>query len=182
MKPFKFGIIIGRFQLFHKGHENIINYGIELCDKLVIYIGSSQESNTAKNPFSYEYRKKVIEMIYGDKVIIKPLPDIGLGNNSSWGKYVLETAKRDFGEYPDLSISGKENRRQSWFDNLGVNISELLIAKEDIQVSSTYLKDRILNNDFEAWAEYTNSNIYCLYNEMRNIYLNSIYNQSTNSI
>ena len=32
------------------------------------------------NPFSYEFREIIIKEIYGDKVIIRPLPDLGVGN------------------------------------------------------------------------------------------------------
>lgn len=46
MSIFKTGIIVGRFQHIHKGHEKLINIGLELSDKLLIFIGSANESNT----------------------------------------------------------------------------------------------------------------------------------------
>ena len=52
-KPYKLGVLVGRFQTFHTGHEEIIRKAIELCEQVWIFVGSSQESGTLKNPFSY---------------------------------------------------------------------------------------------------------------------------------
>ena len=49
MKPYKLGITVGRFQTFHKGHQVMIDKAIELCDKVGVFVGSSQESGTNKN-------------------------------------------------------------------------------------------------------------------------------------
>ena len=182
MKPFKLGIVVGRFQIFHAGHQKLIDYGLELCDKLVIYIGSSQESNTEKNPFDYEFRKKVIETIYKDKVEIRPLPDAGLGNNNSWGKYILDTVKNDFGEYPDLAISGTEDRRKSWFEDTGVSVSELIISKNDIPVSSTKIKEYLLNNDFYEYMVFVDSRLWQYMPTIKRKYREVLNNSTTESI
>lgn len=182
-KPFKLGIVVGRFQIVHKGHEEIIGRGIELCDKFVVYIGSSQESNTEKNPYTFEFRKKVLEKIYGDKIIIKPLPDCGLGNNNYWGKYVLQNVMNDFGSYPDLIVSGNEARRQSWFNGEDmVAISELIVSKSKIMTSSSDLKEYMFNNDKELWQFFTNPKIHNMYEEMRKLYLSCRTNTQTRSI
>ena len=43
MKKYKLGMILGRFQIFHKGHESIINKALELCDEVIILIGSADK-------------------------------------------------------------------------------------------------------------------------------------------
>ena len=73
MKSYKLGITIGRFQTFHKGHQVMIDKAIELCEKVGVFIGSSQESGTNKNPFSYEMRESILKKIYGDRISIYPL-------------------------------------------------------------------------------------------------------------
>ena len=50
MKPYNSGIIVGRFQTFHNGHKDMIDRAVELCEEVGIFIGSSQESGTFKNP------------------------------------------------------------------------------------------------------------------------------------
>lgn len=182
-KAFKLGIVVGRFQLLHKGHEYIINRGLELCDKFVVYVGSSQESDTEKNPFNYEFRATVLREIYGDRIEIRPIPDRGLGNNSSWGKYVLTTVMNDFGDYPDLIVTGNEGRRQSWFNDVDMpNVSELILNKSNVLTSSSDLKKYLTIDDREMFETFTNPKIHKLYDVMRSHYLKVADKTETRSI
>lgn len=52
MKVYDTGLICGRFQTFHKGHERLVDTGLLLCDRLLILIGSAQECGTERNPFN----------------------------------------------------------------------------------------------------------------------------------
>ena len=81
-KPYKFGILVGRFQTIHAGHEFMVNKAVSLCDNVGLFVGSSQESRTFKNPFTYEERCDMLKTVFGDSVLVYPLPDIGVGNNS----------------------------------------------------------------------------------------------------
>jgi bifunctional NMN adenylyltransferase/nudix hydrolase len=66
MKPYDVGLVCGRFQTFHLGHEKLIETGLKLCDRLLIFIGSSQECGTERNPLNINTRTKMIKAIYGD--------------------------------------------------------------------------------------------------------------------
>ena len=46
------GLFIGRFQPFHKGHFEVIREMASQVDKLIICIGSAQESHTYEDPFT----------------------------------------------------------------------------------------------------------------------------------
>ena len=112
-KAFKLGIVVGRFQTFHTGHLDMIDKACAVCDRVGIFVGSSQESGTLKNPFTFEARRAMLQKVFGSRVQIYPLPDIGVGNNAKWGDYVLQNVRRRFGRAPDLLVSGKEDRRQN---------------------------------------------------------------------
>ncbi len=92
-KAFSLGILVGRFQMIHAGHQQMIQTALNTCDEVGIFVGSSQESGTEKNPFTYELREKLLRTLFGDKVHIYPLPDIGVGNNGTWGDYVLQNVE-----------------------------------------------------------------------------------------
>ena len=51
-KPFSLGILVGRFQTIHAGHELMIETALSLCKQVGIFVGSSQEAGPAQNPFS----------------------------------------------------------------------------------------------------------------------------------
>ncbi len=181
-KPYELGIIVGRFQTFHTGHEQIVGKAIELCESVGLFVGSSQESGTLKNPFSYETRKRILDTIFGDSVKIFPLPDIGVGNNGAWGEYVLKNVKDRFQRSPDLLVSGKEERRVSWFDGIeGVSVSELYVPKT-IDISATKMREFFINDEFEEWKNYTNSKLWSEYSTLRAEVLNSKDNLFTDSM
>lgn len=90
----KTALFIGRFQPFHLGHLKVIKWILEIYDKIIIVIGSSQESNTDKNPFTAEERKEMInntlkvENIENYEII--GIPDVN--DDDTWVKTVLEKA------------------------------------------------------------------------------------------
>lgn len=181
-KPFSLGILVGRFQVVHAGHEQMIQTAVSLCDRVGLFIGSSQESGTSKNPFPYELRKKLLTNLFGDRVEIYPLPDIGVGNTTAWGDYVLENVQKRFGRLPDLLVSGKESRRLDWFDSArGVGIAELYIPKT-IEISASRMRAFLLADDRQQWESYVNPKNHCLYPVLRELAMASKDNQQTQSI
>lgn len=181
-KPYKLGILVGRFQTLHSGHADMINRAVELCNSVGVFVGSSNESGTNKNPFSYETRADMLKTVFGDEISVYPLPDIGVGNNSTWGDYVLKNVVERFGELPDLLISGKEGRRVAWFDGAeGASIAELYIPKT-IDISATQMRDFFINNDFDGWKKYTDPRLWGKYEKLRQEVLLSKDNDRTNSI
>ena len=181
-KPFSLGILVGRFQTIHAGHEQMIYTALALCRQGGIFIGSAQEAGTAKNPFSYETRERLLRLLFGQQVRIFPLPDIGVGNNGAWGEYVLENVKARYGTYPDLLVSGKETRRISWFDGVQqVRISELYIPKT-IDISASQMRDFFLHDDRARWQQYTNPALWGQYDALRRLVLESKDNDCTASL
>lgn len=69
-KPFSLGILVGRFQTIHAGHELMIETALSLCKQVGIFVGSAQEAGTAQNPFSYETREKLLRLLFGEQVQI----------------------------------------------------------------------------------------------------------------
>jgi len=181
-KPFRLGILIGRFQTMHVGHEQMINTAIALCDEVGVFIGSAQESGTQKNPFSYEIRKSFFSDIYGDRIKVAPLNDIGVGNNSRWGEYVLKNVEDTFGRLPDLLVSGKEERRLDWFDGItGLQIAELYIPKS-IDISASRMREFFLEGDVDSWKNYTNPLHWGKYDMLRRLVILSQEHTETASL
>lgn len=179
-KPYETGFLLGRFQPVHVGHEDMIGKAVSLCRDVVILIGSSQESGTAANPLSYEQRKALIENIYGKRVKVYPIPDIGVGNVSEWGEYVLDTVKKCCGKTPDLFITGKEERRQSWFEGEnGKAIAELKIPKT-IDISASRLREMLSAGD--EWKEYVNPINVELYESLKDTFVKAESVKRTESI
>lgn len=83
MQRYKKGLVIGRFQPFHKGHLFLINKSLEIADTIVLAIGSAQKSDE-KNPFGLEARKKMLaEVVENESLASKVLGIIPLYDNPS---------------------------------------------------------------------------------------------------
>lgn len=57
---FKKGLVIGRFQPFHKGHEFLINQSLKLCEQIIIGIGSANKKSKI-NPWRASERREVLK-------------------------------------------------------------------------------------------------------------------------
>lgn len=179
-KKYGLGIIVGRFQVLHLGHVDMIDRAIDLCEEVGILIGSSQESGTLKNPLTYEKRCEVIHQIYGDRVKTFPLPDIGVGNVSAWGDYVLENVKNLFGKLPDVMVSGEEDRRTSWLDD-NSGIDEVFVPKT-IDISASQMIQYLIEDDRASWEKYIDPRLYPMYEELKQIVNVSKDNLDTRSL
>ena len=170
MKEYKLGLVLGRFQIFHKGHELIINTALEKCEKVLIFIGSSDKKDTYKNPFDFDFRKKIIEEVYNDKnIIIAPLPDLGVGDVPRWGEYVIEEAKKVIG-MPDCIIYGIESKCEEWYKDYQ-NLSYIKVDRGNIDISSTKLKELIIDNKYDICKKYLNDNIIKYYDYIKDVLL-----------
>jgi nicotinamide-nucleotide adenylyltransferase len=84
------GLIIGRFQPFHFGHQAAIQEIANEVDELIIVVGSAQASHTLENPFTAGER---LTMICGalddlrDRCHIIPLADVD--RNAIWVSHLL---------------------------------------------------------------------------------------------
>ncbi|MGB0432430.1 MAG: NUDIX domain-containing protein, partial [Bacteroidia bacterium] len=69
-------VIVARFQTpyLHQGHTSLIDSILAQHEKLVIVLGISPIAHTAKNPFDYHTREKLIKAEYPN-VIVLPLKD-----------------------------------------------------------------------------------------------------------
>ncbi len=74
------GLLIGRFQPFHLGHLEALQFALSKVDKLWIGLGSSNKPIEKNNPFSAEERKEMIlssiDEPMKDKISIYFIPDL----------------------------------------------------------------------------------------------------------
>jgi bifunctional NMN adenylyltransferase/nudix hydrolase len=72
-------VVVGRWQLFHKGHQTLLDKALEVAERVVVVIGSSFHSRDPKNPFDWEERAEMIRSAYGEdtskRLLMLPVRD-----------------------------------------------------------------------------------------------------------
>jgi len=140
MEKFKLGFMVGRMQPIHKGHQILIDKGLEMCEKFVVLLGSSNVSREGENPFTFEERKEMIKAIYGNRVEVYPIVNIGIGYTPEWGNYLVNTIKFYTGETPDFTIGGVEEDRNNYLNNYP-EITRFIISRNLIKINSTKIRE-----------------------------------------
>lgn len=187
MKAYDTGLICGRFQTFHKGHERLVDTGLLLCDRLLILIGSAQECGTERNPFNINTRTKILKAIYGDRpeIMIYGLADLTDENDirPEWGRYLLDNTDRYIHKNPEIMIYGNDESRSNWFDKKDLaNTAELIMNRYDMPISATMVRNAMAKDDRKLWMSFVNPRLHKMYDELReelmtvDFYKNLAYN------
>lgn len=172
MNAYDLCMLCGRFQHFHKGHESLVENGLKICDRMLILVGSAQESGTERNPFDVATRIDVINAIYGDNpnVIVKPLSDLTHEHDITpdWGRYVLANTKRYIHKTPEVMIYGNDEARSRWFDPEDIkNTMEIIVPRSKLKISATEMREFLLRDDRDTWMKFVHPRLHKWYDRLR---------------
>ena len=132
------GLLIGRFQPFHLGHLEALQFALSNVDKLWIGLGSSNKPIGKSNPFSAEERKKMILSSIDDamksKIVIYFIPDVD--NHVKWIEQI-DTIVPNF----DIVFSN-DPLTNHLYSKRTVQVVSIPFLKRD-QLSGTRIRDLI---------------------------------------
>lgn len=171
------GLYIGRFQPFHEGHMHVIRKALKTCDKLIVAIGSAQESRTERNPFTYKEREKFIRNVFYEEIrngvlIIIGVPDRERPrNDSSWGVYLFDYIQDKTGYSPNMIFEGREGERDTWYEEIGEHIQITRVSRGLVPVSATKIREYIMNKDYYHFRKYMPIALWWCFDDMREVLL-----------
>lgn len=171
---FDLAVICGRFGHEHLGHKQLFDFALDLCKRLYIIVGSAQERDTLRNPYSVETRIDVIRETYpgmsSDRLIIGGLNDMTneLDVNEEWGKYLKAHVVNKMGKFANLMVYGNDEFRSRWFSAEDMlNTSDFVLPRSRVPISGTEIRGMLLLNDRQKWQEWTPEMIHSLYPRLR---------------
>lgn len=171
-KAYDTGLLVGRFQTFHKGHQKLVETGLMLCDRLLVLIGSSQECGTERNPLNINTRTEMLRTVYPtERVMIYSIPDLSNENDirPEWGDYLMQAVDRYIYKAPELMIYGNDNSRSKWFSKDAIiNTSEFIVNRGAIPISATMLRKLMVKNDRKEWMKWVDPKLHKMYDRLRN--------------
>lgn len=167
-KQYDFAVFIGRFQPFHLGHVEVITRGLEIADKVVILVGSSNRPRSLRNPFTYEERLKMITVglhrqIPGSssRFNVLPLPDAAY-DDTEWVANVQAAIRTATAHHvsPKIAIIGSEKDNSTYYLRLFPQWSFECadLHADDAPINSTAIRDtyfeggnHLADDGYEAW-------------------------------
>ncbi len=172
-KLYKLGLICGRFGHMQLGHYILFKNSLNLCQQTLVLVGSAQEEKTLRNPFSLKTRTFIIKETFPNEesLVIKGINDLTneFDVNFKWGNYVKSETERHMNKFADLLIFGNDESRKNWFSPEDIqNTSQLIISRNNFQVSATDVRGMLLINNKKEWKNYTHNLIHKYYNDLRN--------------
>jgi nicotinamide-nucleotide adenylyltransferase len=142
------GLLIGRFQPFHKGHIYVIKEIQKVVDEVVICIGSAQRSHSMENPFTAGERVMMIKKsLYENDIkknyYILPVPDVD--NNSVWISHIKSLTP------PFSKVYTGNTLVKRLFKEQGIEVETPPMYNRE-EFSGTEIRRRMLEG--ESWEEF----------------------------
>ena len=98
MRQYKVAVLIGRFQPFHIGHQEVIREALTHANDVIVVIGSADEPRSYYNPFTFSERQQMIHEAVG------------------WNRRVWTIGVSDYTYNEDAWIEAVQNAVFSSFD------------------------------------------------------------------
>lgn len=144
------GLLIGRFQPYHKGHEYVIEQILEENDEVVIAVGSAQASYTLENPLTAGERVYMIHEALKQRngwlarAITVTVPDIQY--NSAWPAHLKSYSP------PFETVYTNNPLVTVLLKNAGIKVRHPKLYMRD-KCSGTNIRRWLLKGD-QQWRKY----------------------------
>ena len=140
------GLLIGRFQPFHLGHLEAVNFALNKVENLWIGIGSSNKYNEKKNPFSADERRKMITLSVDDSIITRikifDIPDVD--DHEKW-TYSIDKIVPEYNQ-----VFSNDEFTKTLFEKREMNVVPVVL-KDRGKFSGTNIRELIA--DDKNWQD-----------------------------
>jgi len=135
------GLFVGRFQPFHLGHLDAIQFALSKVDNLWIVVGSSNKENEEKNPFSADERKEMVLSSLDDSMIQKikiyNIPDFD--DHKKWADDIDSVVPKF-----DVVFSNDEITKHI-YEKKGTKVIQVPYTNRD-ELTGTNIRNRMKND------------------------------------
>ncbi|MES2948184.1 MAG: bifunctional nicotinamide-nucleotide adenylyltransferase/Nudix hydroxylase [Pseudomonadota bacterium] len=132
-------VIVGRWQLFHKGHETLLKTALAVAEQVIVVIGSAFRSRDVRNPFNWEERQAMIQAMLPPDTLgrVKFLPVRDYFDDDRWNVAVREGVKQHTGGQGPVTLVGfKKDHTSYYLDNFPTWTWQSVEQEFDIDATS----------------------------------------------
>jgi bifunctional NMN adenylyltransferase/nudix hydrolase len=115
-------LIIGRWQIYHKGHQTLLNAALDSAPNVIVVIGSAYRSRNPQNPFNWQERQQMIlsTLSNDERARVRFLPVRDYYDDERWNAAVRDGVKLLSQDAPGNTISligFKKDHSSYYLDN-----------------------------------------------------------------
>ena len=142
------GLLIGRFQPFHLGHLQCVEYILKSVHEIIIAIGSAQFSHTLHNPFTAGERVTMIRLALDEakidaaKYYLIPVRDLRI--HDLWVPHLVSQTPRFEVVFSNEPVTSR------LFREAGFRVESIPFYDRETY-SSTEIRERVVNGD--SWEK-----------------------------
>jgi glycerol-3-phosphate cytidylyltransferase len=140
MKKYKVGYTAGVYDMFHKGHLNILKKAKDMCEFLIVAINSDELVYNYKSKYpmvTLEDRMDIVSVIkYVDKVV----PNYNLDKIDAWNQYEFNVVF--IGD--DWKGSERWNQTEKELGKIGVSVEYVPYT---VNISSKKIREKLLDSE-----------------------------------
>ncbi len=138
---FDIGIIIGRFQPFHKAHSALLNHALNNAARVIVVLGSSLQARSAKNPFSEAERMTMIlsTLTKENQARIKFITIRDHYDDEAWKQSLLLAIEAQCTQQEKIALIGFQKDASSYYLNFFPNWHFINITKQG-EIDGTKLR------------------------------------------
>ena len=161
---FNNGLIVGRFEPLHIGHQHLINTALSNCDRVLIFITTNTKKDK-NNPFSFSYRKYLINKVFKNEINAGRIVISNFINKVSfdhiYGKSLLKKAKEILNDDVNCIIYGSDKNIEKCFSKEDVKlISQIRMNRNIVNISSTKVRELLIKKDIENLKKMIDKMLY----------------------
>lgn len=132
-------IIVGRWQLFHKGHETLLKAALAAQQQVIVVIGSAFRSRDVRNPFNWQERQAMVEATLSpaDAGRVKFLPVRDYFDDDRWNAAVrVGVQQLTGGQGPVTLVGFKKDHTSYYLDHFPTWVWQAVQQEFDIDATA----------------------------------------------
>jgi len=148
-------VFIGRFSPLHKGHETVIQKGLNCANKMLVLVGSAFEARSHRNPFTVAERMDMISAtFFHPNLLVRPLENSSYNLNEwiervhtavaeAWAE--LRAADPSLPAKPQVALIGHSKDESSYYLNL-FPLWRSINVPQEIALSATSIRENLFGS------------------------------------
>lgn len=152
----KLSVVIGRFSPFHNGHKYIIESVAKDSDYVLVLVGSSFQSRSLKNPFTFQERHDMIkswaDQAEIDNIYVGAIRDYPY-NDAMWIKSVQDAVAHLTCTIPgkvEIHLTGCDKDASTWYLHAFPQWKTHFLSEytgQDLKTNATLVREILFSGD-----------------------------------